>query len=88
MRRERCPSDRRGAFAVLTDEGFERLEEAAPTHVRGVREHFLSLLSPRQLSNLGSALNAVMPEHPLGSCSDHVQATPAEVADVRRASRL
>jgi DNA-binding MarR family transcriptional regulator len=88
VRREKCGADRRGSFAILTDEGWARLQKAAPTHVRGVREHFLSLLSARQLSNLGSALNAVMPEHPLGSCSDHVKATPAEIADVRRASRL
>jgi len=87
VRRERCPSDRRGSFAVLTDEGYVRLEEAAPTHVRGVREHFLSQLSPRQLANLGAALNAITPEHPMGSCSDHVKATPAEIEEVKRASR-
>jgi DNA-binding MarR family transcriptional regulator len=87
VRRERCGSDRRGSFAVLTDEGWARLEKAAPTHVRGVREHFFSQLSPRQLANLGSALNAVMPENPVGSCSDHVKATPAEIAEAKRASR-
>jgi DNA-binding MarR family transcriptional regulator len=87
VRREKCGSDRRGSFAVLTDEGFTRLENAAPTHVRGVREHFLSHLSARQLADLGSALDAVMPEQPMGSCSDHVKATPAEIAEVRRASR-
>src|SRR5690349_11615360 len=52
VRRERCPSDRRGSLAVLTDEGFKRLEAAAPTHVRGVRQHFISRLSARQLANL------------------------------------
>jgi DNA-binding MarR family transcriptional regulator len=72
VRRERCPSDRRGSLAVLTDEGFKRLEAAAPTHVRGVREHFISRLSARQLSNLGSALSAVRPEHPTGNCADRV----------------
>ena len=43
--RAACDSDRRGAFAVLTPEGLRRLREAAPIHLRGVREHFLSALS-------------------------------------------
>jgi DNA-binding MarR family transcriptional regulator len=63
--RERCPSDRRGTFAVLTDEGFAQLEIAAPTHVRGVREHLIDRLSPRQLSNLAGALGPIASEWPL-----------------------
>jgi DNA-binding MarR family transcriptional regulator len=57
--RERCPSDRRGTFAVLVDEGYRRLEEAAPTHVAGVRRHFIDRLSDRQLSNLAGALDGL-----------------------------
>src|SRR5574339_841969 len=34
--RSACVSDGRGVEAVLTDEGLERLEAAAPTHVEGV----------------------------------------------------
>ena len=33
IRRQACQSDRRGAFAVLTDHGFAALEAAAPVHV-------------------------------------------------------
>jgi DNA-binding MarR family transcriptional regulator len=65
VERERCPSDRRGTFAVLTDEGYDRLVEAAPTHVRGVREHFIDHLTGRQLSNLGAALAGIAPSWPL-----------------------
>lgn len=54
--RSQCPEDRRGSYAVLTDEGFEVLRVAAPSHVRGVREHFIDLLSERQLANLTAAL--------------------------------
>jgi len=54
--RASCPEDRRGSYAVLTDAGFEVLRTAAPTHLRGVREHFVDQLSERQLSNLTSAL--------------------------------
>jgi DNA-binding MarR family transcriptional regulator len=59
VRRERCPSDRRGTFAVLTDDGYAQLVNAAPTHVRGVREHLIDRLSPRQLANLAGALGGI-----------------------------
>ena len=59
VERRRCPSDRRGSNAVLTDEGMRRLKVAAPTHVRGVRAHFIDQLSARQLANLTAALSAV-----------------------------
>ena len=59
VERHRCASDRRGLNAVLTDKGMLRLESAAPTHVRGVREHFVDQLSDRQLANLAAALGAV-----------------------------
>lgn len=57
--RERCPSDARGAFAVLTREGRRRLEVAAPTHVRGVRSHLIDRLSRSQLKGLAEALDVV-----------------------------
>ena len=59
VERRQCPSDRRGSNAVLTAEGFRRLEAAAPTHVRGVRAHFVDQLSARQLANLEAALSVV-----------------------------
>jgi DNA-binding MarR family transcriptional regulator len=52
VRRDTCPSDRRGSFAVLTDEGFAVLEAAAPSHVESVRAHFFDVLSPAQLDAL------------------------------------
>jgi DNA-binding MarR family transcriptional regulator len=45
VRRESCDTDRRGAWAVLTDEGFAALAAAAPTHVEGVRRHLFDQLS-------------------------------------------
>jgi DNA-binding MarR family transcriptional regulator len=59
VERRQCPSDRRGSNAVLTAEGMRRLEAAAPTHVRGVRAHFIDQLSARQLANLEAALSTV-----------------------------
>lgn len=40
IRREVCPSDKRGAFATLTDEGRATLRQATPVHLRGIEEHF------------------------------------------------
>ena len=54
--REACETDARVTYAALTDEGRRRLEAAAPTHVRGVREHFIDRLSPAQLEALTVAL--------------------------------
>ncbi|WP_367133544.1 MarR family winged helix-turn-helix transcriptional regulator [Saccharothrix sp. HUAS TT1] len=45
LRRRECPEDGRGVFAELTDEGMALLEGSAPTHVEGVREHMVDLLS-------------------------------------------
>jgi DNA-binding MarR family transcriptional regulator len=72
VERRQCPSDRRGSNAVLTEKGLLRLNEAAPTHVRGVRLHFVDQLSERQLANLASALSAVVVdgEAAAGGCDE------------------
>ncbi|HEX5466407.1 MAG TPA: MarR family winged helix-turn-helix transcriptional regulator [Candidatus Limnocylindrales bacterium] len=44
--RARCSSDARGAYAVITPLGRSRLDDAAPTHLRGIAEHFLAGLEP------------------------------------------
>jgi DNA-binding MarR family transcriptional regulator len=53
VRREACPSDRRGQHAVLTETGWELLRMAAPTHVAGVRTHLVDVLTPEQFAMLG-----------------------------------
>ncbi|MBM0260844.1 MarR family winged helix-turn-helix transcriptional regulator [Micromonospora sp. 4G55] len=52
LRREDCPTDRRGQVAVLTDDGFAALAAAAPGHVDGVRRHLFDALSPAQVDQL------------------------------------
>ena len=49
-----CPSDKRGAFALLTDAGFAVLSAAAPGHVEGVRRHVFDQLTPNQIQTLGT----------------------------------
>ena len=60
VERRSCPTDRRGVLAVLTPAGWRRLEESAPTHVAGVRRHFLSQLRDQDLRTLAASLNAVV----------------------------
>jgi DNA-binding MarR family transcriptional regulator len=52
VRRERCPTDRRGQMAVLNDDGIRALAAAAPGHVAEVRAHLFDLLSPEQVTQL------------------------------------
>jgi len=52
VRREGCPSDKRGAFAILTDEGQRLLATAAPGHAAAVRHHLFDQLSPDQRQQL------------------------------------
>lgn len=58
--RESCPTDRRGAFAVLTEEGFQALVAAAPSHVASVRAHLFDLLTPEQVRQLGQITGAIV----------------------------
>ena len=44
VERVACSTDARGAYAMLTEAGYARLQAASPTHMRGVDEHFLSAI--------------------------------------------
>lgn len=60
VRRERCPSDRRGSFVVLTEEGWAAIRSAAPSHVGHVRRWFIDALTPAQLDQLGDISDRVI----------------------------
>lgn len=60
VRRDAFPGDRRGAVAVLTDEGFAHLERAAPGHVEGVRTHLFDQLTATQVAQLGEIGQALL----------------------------
>jgi DNA-binding MarR family transcriptional regulator len=60
IRREDCPTDRRGQVATLTDTGFEKLVAAAPGHVEGVRRHLLDPLAPGQADQLRRISEALL----------------------------
>lgn len=60
VRRDDCPTDRRGALAVLTDEGFAKLASAAPRHVEGVRTHLFDQLTPEQVVQMRAISEAIL----------------------------
>ena len=74
IRREACVSDRRGAFAVLTDQGFEALEAAAPVHVESVRSHLFDVLDTEQLDQLRAISQTIL---------EHLVAARGNAADVQ-----
>lgn len=59
VRRRDCPTDKRGSFAMLTDEGYAALEAAAPGHVNEVRARLFDQLTPEQVEQLGEISRAI-----------------------------
>lgn len=53
VRRQDCPTDRRGQVCVLTEAGLAALEQAAPQHVRDVRSGLLDALTAAEFAELG-----------------------------------
>jgi DNA-binding MarR family transcriptional regulator len=60
LRRERADDDRRGAYAVLTDQGHEALRAAWPLYSAGINRYFGCLLSDAEVDTLTQALNRVL----------------------------
>ena len=64
--REPSPEDGRGYYAVLTRDGRDALRWAAPTHLRGVQEHFAQYLTDSDvvaLQRVFAKLPASLTEH-------------------------
>ncbi|MFF8554446.1 MarR family winged helix-turn-helix transcriptional regulator [Streptomyces sp. NPDC015501] len=59
VRREDCPSDKRGQNAVLTDDGYAMLRRSAPGHVEAVRQAMFDRLTPEQVSSLGEIMRVL-----------------------------
>lgn len=53
VERQECTDDRRGYFAVLTEQGWQVLVEAAPHHVESVRQRIVDVLTPEEFAELG-----------------------------------
>ena len=72
--RRASQSDGRGVEAVMTEQGRQKLVEAAPTHVRGVRAHLVDVASRDDFAALGRIFNEV---------SDRLLQDLPEDADIR-----
>jgi DNA-binding MarR family transcriptional regulator len=60
VRRQVCPEDRRGFFAVITLAGLNAQKHAAAVHLRGIRDHFTCHLTDSDLDALNAALSKVV----------------------------
>jgi DNA-binding MarR family transcriptional regulator len=54
-----CSSDLRGAEAALTETGLNRLRTAAPTHLRGIADYFLSAIEGADLQVVERTMQSV-----------------------------
>ena len=63
-----CENDARGAYAVITDAGRERLAEARATHRAGIRALFAAHYSEAELEQLGPLLERLVPRD--GCCAE------------------
>ncbi len=58
--RERCLTDQRGAFVVLTTKGRKAIETAAPLHAGNVRRHFVDLVTVAELETMSAVARRVL----------------------------
>ncbi|MET0772606.1 MAG: MarR family transcriptional regulator [Candidatus Limnocylindrales bacterium] len=54
-----CDTDRRGAYAQLTDRGAVELERALPHHVQALERHLADRLTPDELATLTILLSRI-----------------------------
>jgi DNA-binding MarR family transcriptional regulator len=59
VRRIDCPDDARGVIAELTPKGMDLIRAAAPTHLQGVREHLIDMLTDEEQEILGTIFERV-----------------------------
>ena len=66
--RAACDSDRRVVYAVLTDDGSEKLQTASETHVAQIEDFFASRYDAAELAELNALLSRVEPGDAAGGC--------------------
>ena len=59
VERDACQTDARGAEAVLTQAGLDRLRRASRTHLRGIAQHFLGAVDDVDLATIERSMHAV-----------------------------
>jgi len=79
VERQDCTTDGRGLLVAITAQGRAAIEEAAPGHVRAVRDYVIDILTPDQLAVLADAGEAVAVRLTADNCR---AAAAAESADL------
>lgn len=55
-----CPEDRRTTHVRLTDDGWEKVRQAAPGHVAVVHHHVIDVLTDEQIRQLAAISDAIL----------------------------
>ncbi len=81
IRREPCAEDGRATNVVLTEQGVQYVEDAAPGHLATVRATVMDSLTPEQIAQLAeisvAVVNAIDPAHKLSDvCESIVSSKP------------
>ncbi len=58
--KERCPTDHRGLYVVLTSEGRRVVRRAAPVYALVIQRNFVDRVTPAQLRGIRDAADAVL----------------------------
>ena len=66
--KERCESDARVTYAVLTSAGVRKIEEARESHLADVEELFGSRFSPQEREHLAELLGRLPLAHTAKAC--------------------
>ena len=77
IRREACASDRRSSYAVITDDGLDRLDRVLPEHLELIEQWFISRLTPTQLEDMLNSLRVL--RDAVNPCATAGSNEPAEV---------
>jgi DNA-binding MarR family transcriptional regulator len=67
--RDACASDRRVTYAVLTDEGLQKLRASSESHVADIRSYFESRYSAEELEQLVALLDRLPQDVEVPDCS-------------------
>jgi DNA-binding MarR family transcriptional regulator len=57
--RRACPTDRRGSFTVITDQGLAKMREVLPGHLSLIEEWFTGRFAPEALNSLLASLRTI-----------------------------
>ena len=59
VERQKCDSDKRGTWAVMTSKGWNAIVKAAPDHVTSIRKRFIDQISKADQANIEAAFEKV-----------------------------